>query len=435
MSASSRARPYCADVGVAVHRQRVERDDPIVDARLPTLRTSWPTRGGSAPRRTRRRKCSTACSRARTARRARAVRTDRFASLARASTAREPCSNEPRHSSSAANGTSTSGTPANSSGRNSSRSSALPIVGCVNTSRTTRSLNRLKAVAESPAAKQVTRRRAGVARAQEMPCGRLVQSCLTNRVAGVQLGLQDFLDQLVVPVRAGVFVDDGDEQVGVEQVLEEARGSIAAHRLARRHRQLVEHGGRQHEVDDFLRLTVEDLFHEVAGNRLTVGPRLDAASSAGRATSASRSPSSAARPTNPRSAVGRLRHPDRRDRARTPRRSSSSRPPRTRGRRRGARPAAPVPSCDAAAAADRSVRRSRSAPSRGSTRRAARTRRALSLPTRWKSSIATIAPSTSPSRSSANAATASIETSPSTCSNSRAFSPSSARRSRVATPR
>src|SRR4051812_33951891 len=104
---------------------------------------------------------------------------------------------------------------------------------------------------------------------QIMQCGRLVEARFTNWVTCAELALEDFFDQLVVPVPARMFVDDRYEEVSIQQGLEDARSSVATHCLARRRGQLVENGGRQHELRDFLRLPVEDLLQEVAGDGVT----------------------------------------------------------------------------------------------------------------------------------------------------------------------
>src|SRR3954447_25700290 len=104
---------------------------------------------------------------------------------------------------------------------------------------------------------------------QIMPCRRLVEARFTNWVTCVELALEDFFDQLVVPVPARMCVDDRYEEVSAEQGLEDARSSVASHCLARRRRQLVKNGGRQHALRDFRRLPVEHLLQEVAGNGLT----------------------------------------------------------------------------------------------------------------------------------------------------------------------
>ena len=51
----------------------------------------------------------------------------------------------------------------------------------------------------------------------------LVQARFLARIAPVQLGLQDLLDQLVVSVGCGLLIDDRDEQVGGGQLLEDRR--------------------------------------------------------------------------------------------------------------------------------------------------------------------------------------------------------------------
>ena len=103
-----------------------------------------------------------------------------------------------------------------------------------------------------------------------MSRGGLVQARLTTRVAGVQLGLEHFLDQLVVAVLAGLRIDDCDEQMGVEQRFEDARVLVAGQSGACGERQLVEHGGREHEVDDVRGLSIEHLLEEVTGYRPAV---------------------------------------------------------------------------------------------------------------------------------------------------------------------
>ena len=122
-----------------------------------------------------------------------------------------------------------------------------------------------------------------IAGGQEMPCrrahltgvsqvlgGPLVQAPLTRRVVHVQLGLQDFLDQLVVAIRDRLVVDAGHEQVAAVELLEEDGRSRAAQGVAGRHRQLVENRGGQHELDQLGGLAVENLVEEIPGHGVAV---------------------------------------------------------------------------------------------------------------------------------------------------------------------
>ena len=127
----------------------------------------------------------------------------------------------PSHSSSVAKGTRISGAPAKRSGWTSARSRALPRVGSAKKSRTTRSLSRWKAAVGSPAAN-----RCRAARPTWPEPARKSAAVVCNRRsrAGwrrMELSLEDFLDQLVVPVGARPAVQDRNEHVCPVQQLQE----------------------------------------------------------------------------------------------------------------------------------------------------------------------------------------------------------------------
>ena len=93
-----------------------------------------------------------------------------------------------------------------------------------------------------------------------------MQPLLPHRVPGMQFGLENFPDQLVIAVGAGLLIHDRHEHVRAVKELEHLRGSLAAHRSASGHRQFIQDRGGQHELDDLWRLEGQDLLQEVPGD-------------------------------------------------------------------------------------------------------------------------------------------------------------------------
>ena len=117
---------------------------------------------------------------------------------------------------------------------------------------------------------EMPRRRAHLTGVGQVLGGPLMQAPLTHRVVQVKLGLQDFLDQLVVAIRDPLVVHAGHEQVGAVELLEEGGRPRAAQGVAGRHRQFVEDRGGQHELDQLGRLAVEDLVEKIPGHGVAV---------------------------------------------------------------------------------------------------------------------------------------------------------------------
>ena len=112
--------------------------------------------------------------------------------------------------------------------------------------------------------------RAGLTSFDQVLRGRLMQPLLPGRVPGMQLGLEDFPDQMVITIGAGLIVHDRYEHVRAVEELEHLGGTLTAQRGASGHRKLIKDRGGQHELGDLRRLAGQDLLQEVVGDGMAV---------------------------------------------------------------------------------------------------------------------------------------------------------------------